>query len=734
MMMREYNRIDRDIRAAILWDAPHLWRSPGATRRFAQVLGLQPIEPAPREDREHPLEIASRGLLSAIEGRESEAREHYQQLLLLPGLAPLLGVALNAWLPSTRSDNEDRVIAALDPLDDWSLRSHYFCKFMTFSLDKGDRDAARRYWMEAFDSSHPRSALRSQLAIVGFNYFDKGVHLDSRRRRSLLVDYPWITELAAAGAREWQNLLARKRWPDRRTRTLRFGRAPIEDTLAAELQAAWAGALWLLPTIRRQLALQLTEKEQKSAEEARKAVAMWILGEARPIDPLVSILEQDFDGDSPDALIRDDLRNGKRVRERRDYLQLALCMWDLISMQEARELLEELGPADLGNPADDTGRRLFGTLAMRVPDQWASSYLSFDEDLRKSVVASVPPGAVASLDRRTQSRLLTDVSACLKGREAPANMYMVQAALWDVLSNEPREMAAIASAPAFIRVILAWNWAEFREQLNLREAVPALAEQVEEEMRAARAGRRGIGPFDPKIHLGMCLGLLAPTIDEPAVDTLARAASEPWVPSDIRLGALRALEIVARTRGLPSDIVNRIKHAPTTAVRAFFTDVSGDLLAMATHWVLSQTGQADSPFDEVVTYSHNPDWRLRELSIETSANLIRHLGIEDLRWVIHQGLFDESPTVQMASIRNASLLVRSRLWRAARGRLFALLERSEREVRASVVKAAHAISDSDPTASETILLKGASDRSWLIREAARERPGHYGGDEGLVPR
>jgi len=72
-----------------------------------------------------------------------------------------------------------------------------------------------------------------------------------------LVDYPWIEfdVLEAAQGTLAGAVEARSRclWTFQRG----AGKTPLDDAVAAEVQATWAGALWMRRPIRRQLGAQL---------------------------------------------------------------------------------------------------------------------------------------------------------------------------------------------------------------------------------------------------------------------------------------------------------------------------------------------------------------------------------------------------------------------------------------------------------------------------------------------
>src|SRR5437016_8088293 len=270
-----------DIRAALLCDIPALYRFGAAGRAFAEVLNLRVRFDDDPASANEPLMIAARGLAAELAGRLDEAAQSYTSLLNDALDASLLGHAFLAWMPT--NDPRAPIEAAasmLDSVQDAQVKAHYLCRLMTFALDRGLRDLGERYHERALTLADATPGLREVLNIVGWNIFRKPLTIPvSSVHRDDLVELPWIDELASRGMRATVSDLVRSMAADPWSFRIRFTQGEFIEPAASELQALWAGAVWLLPTVRQQFGAQMLLKvEQLGPEQSAHAASMWILG------------------------------------------------------------------------------------------------------------------------------------------------------------------------------------------------------------------------------------------------------------------------------------------------------------------------------------------------------------------------------------------------------------------------------------------------------------------------
>jgi hypothetical protein len=720
------------MRAALLWDVPTLRASTSASARaFLQVLELQGLsEPIPDEtDR---LGIAASGLEAELKGDTETAVRSYRSLAEGSGLASALGWALLAWLQDPPPDALEGAGTAAGAIDEPLLRAHYYCKLTTFALDRGQREEAARFF-ELASRDAGDSPLGSVLRLVGANFFGRELRIDAQllqRPRDPLVDLPWIHQEAEDNARQTlvQAVVDRAELPWRKT--IRFGATVVHAAQSAELQATWAGALWLLSSLRLQLGAQLLTTAS-SPEDTTLGVAMWVLGGGSSLPSVIRVAESRFDNDSADTLLNRHLARGRRLSSRQRFLEATAAVWDLISDETAAWLLTELKPSPSQDPAEERLRSVWAILATRVPDVWAAQFSSLDPAVQGALLDALAPAAAAFLPVELVEPLLRLAGSRLLNGNASENVYLLYASLLRRSSNKAADnevLVALRRARPEVVARLGRTDLDLIGVDAVTRAAEELLRQVLAENDEARKGTTVVRTFDCRLRLGLALSVL-PSPPKHLTQALIETAMDGAVAPDYRLNALRGLAIMAQARVLDPALAKQLIQIPPPSEPSWFGDVSERLLETAVRAVTALAAPREDDDVALLGASRDPDDRVRDLAVETASHVIRRqrpspeAESSTLTLALFGALFDPVETVLMDALVAVPTLFNERLREVLNERLESLFASSESNVRAAVAQIAVRLSAQGPTPALrriTELAKG--DRSWKVRNTVHNEP------------
>lgn len=714
-----------DLRAALSWKPSALLRSstPGA-RAFYDVLHLRWHDSVTQPTKTDPLSRAAYGLWLELSGRAAEAKELYG---ILAGdkdqLVSLLGLALMAW---TEDANEEKLRMAGDAtglVEDKLLRAQVYCKLLGFALDRGFTEESRLFFRAAMRDAEDRPRLLSALDWVGHSYLGEPLVLSTKRpkpRRDDWVDAPWIEGLAANAARkaltEFVTGTARSPW----SRRLRFGSTEVDEIAAAELQATWAGTVWLLPRIRLQLGAQLLAGGAETADQYGTGVAMWILGGGGDVPDMIRAAEREFDHSTADSLLTRHLVRGRRAAARERYAEAALATWDLVSDQTARLLFEDVSLPAEDSPLLNTRRQLWGRLALRAPEEWSSRFMQLPTDVKKSLLASIPVEAVRRLPAQTRRELLGLTEQEIAAQQEHPQTYLLYAEL-AADSVAPASETVLSHAPAAALALLALTGSSMvREDLVQRAADELLAE-CRSTVEEGRRGLMSMGLYDPIRLLGVALGASeSPSPD--GVRFLVDVGTTASIPNDLQFRALMALLQYTSRHSLPDDALDALSALPAEPGISFFEGVSRDLLRAVQMAILSTSPAYPGSTLELIGLARHPDARIREMAVRGAARATEAGDPRVFDAVILAGLYDPQPDV----LRQALIALRVQeqidnvLLPSVASRLVDLLTSSWRDVREEVARTAAQLrpASRDPRQLDRVVRQALADRSWLVREVA----------------
>lgn len=699
-----------------------------------------PPEQAPPSD---PLAIAAEGLAVELLGDRDRGREVYRRLIDYRStedatlsdedtvLAHLLGHALLAWSgPKDLAGVIDGALQELEPVRDGLLAGVYLMKLANFATDQGQTDRA----IELLDASHrrmpkSRTLLRWRVDNLKTNLSRRGTILFRPDGSDPLADPVWLLHGALDAAQSDLTQRATALVTNPWTRGWTFGQTAVDRTQAAVNQAEWAGAMWLLPSLRRQLGAQILSAGGRNSDEWVFGAAMWVLGGAPQLTAALRTAEANFNDGSAAALLTTHLQDGRRVRDEDRYVQTLAALWDVLPRDHAIDALDRYPPT----PADDESlaaerRSLWAVLAVLVPDEWRVRYRSLPAELQRELVGNLGTGLILNLPPEVQRDLAVRCAERLQEgsaleRDVPEGFWDAAAALWSTAgADDLRDDIAMwmARASPLRRLRIGTLVPKLRTRVNFTDALSTMMDVVRDEADAARQGRMSIPVVSPTTRLAQALSTSrrAPLTEEIVRDLVAIAADQT-VLADFRANVMQGLSLVARSWKTGHSVFAPLRSAK---IRARFSDFGGTSTELLDALRLSIVAVGDPRASDVAALlaaSRSTDDRVRELAVTTSAERLMRKADPALAVIVGAGLHDSERSVFMAAIRAVDGFRRTPplLRDIVEQRLPALYEAGDSDVRAAVCRAIQSMSERGavPAKLEDILRSAAGDRSWKVR-------------------
>jgi hypothetical protein len=609
-------------------------------------------------------------------------------------------------------------------------RSH--AKLAMWSIDQGWPDQARHHFEAARKHASKELAARLDTCAHWFGL---------ERRVSLGVSYgdgvqlPWIADWMDDAARDSIEEQFKESFKSPWKRTWTFGRSAPEGRAiqSAELQASWAGAMWLMRPIQRQHAALIYAKSREPEDVAR-VVTHWVRGGGKEANALVNAVEGFLTTDAVGEILVTQLHEGRSATDRQSWIDVCHSLWAEMPDSLVGTIVQGYAgpPADIdpyGIQAQELS--LFGKLMTRSPAAVAKAY-DFSSSQLAVLMRSISPGVIGELDETFLSRGLR---AALEDQNGVGNDWtqLGWASLAKALSllgqGERQELRPLFlsqipdSAVSEIVVQAAHLIQQSRLSKVLRDATKRLRDDIEE----AGKGRFTLWNIEPSTVIARIL-VAQNRSDRDAVGALVRAAKTSAVDPMRRQSALSALVGLARRRLVDRDVVAPVLQDEFVPVNSFLADVS----------------DTDQKYEDIqrlslsaaFEYSDDYDGRLLSASRDSSAR-VRHAALELARWLSLESvssssidaallgaLYDPDPGVRALAVPT--------LWRGkfandvlrdvARDRVLELWSTSPVGVRLAVARVvALRRAEDDDTRISRLAGLCATDRSLLVRDAARRK-------------
>jgi hypothetical protein len=486
---------------------------------------------------------------------------------------------------------------------------------------------------------------------------------------------------------------------------------PLDQVVAAEQQATWAGALWLRTPIRKQLGAQMLLGGPRTPQHVHYGLTMWILGGGRHVPQMVRLAEPFFDAETADALVRP-LMTAIRVPEARDALaETAAATWDLLSDSTLSDLLASV-PLD-ASVFGDASQTLWAQAVLRIPHFWQEGLQGLDPEQLATLVGRLAPRSLAELPPEAATRLLGAYESVDGDRDlnGEAGAIVLRWRLGRDVTGDVDPGVAVEVALRQPEALPASTY-----EATERQLVGALRREVEE----AREGSAGFGPRPTATSLAYVAAARG-KVDRVSVQALLDTAVDASVAANIRVDVLAGLARLAVDGLLSRRDLAHIRKAPEEGAPSFFQKIPRELLR-ASKLLARATALSDDEQVELLVLSRERDTRVRQLIANAAGLALARAPSTSAEAAILAGLFDPDERVVASSLRGAATASFSTraVPRVVARRLRSLLEDYGRDVRAEAVRTARALRMQGHVDQELteVLAAGVADRSWIVRDAA----------------
>lgn len=732
-MRSDSHHDDSVYRNCVTWNVPAIRRADNRDAiEFVDTLRLRAGGNRGDNDRTpdtrvSPLRRASLGLRAELSGDPELALEHYRKISRLPGVRGLLGQLLIAWMTDATPADFERVEARLRGLGgpgvrDLTARVH--CRLAGWSLDHGWSDLAHHHFELAQRSAGKE--LGFQLGEIG-HWFGTNRYIHFRAKRGNTIRFPWILDFVDDAARMSVESQFKESFKSPWTRTWTVGAASVEGTeiQSAEMQASWAGALWLMPTIQRQHAAHILNKSSDPTDISR-AIALWVRGGGSNADRLIGAYEGHLTAEAVSNLLVDQLHAGRSVTNSSTWLEACRSLWSEMPEHLVDSMVEEYpGPAeDIRSHGDAASElTLFARLLSRSPS--AERVVEGLADAQLGLLLRVATAELLGL--LSEDSLLRGLTAALSDEndEWKSTGWSELAFAWTLLPPGDRDelrQLFVERTPEWLVAIVAAVAKELFPSKYLRRQLDREIASAQQDITDAAKGMFTGRSVEPATSIAW-LTYRTGSRHELAETVLIRLATDRRVDAHQRQAALDSLTMLAREGLLDEEKVSaafgpvkqvswvRMTDDPATDQRY------EDLLRA----VLQVSFGYDSSFDGILlSGSRDPNTR------------VRHLAVDTARWLSLQGkaspavdaallgaLYDPHPSVQAVAV--------PALWRgeftsralreAAQRRVVELWPTAPLELRRVIAREAREPEFAEDEVVRYLAERCRSDRSVLVRRA-----------------
>jgi hypothetical protein len=502
------------------------------------------------------------------------------------------------------------------------------------------------------------------------------------------------------------------------------GTTPLYRAVSAEVQATWAGAMWLRRPLRRQLGAQLLNGAATNAQQWGYGVLMWALGGGTNPERIYQLAEAHLDQESVDYLIRQ-LREADWPRGLSHQLvSVASEAWDSVSDRTLRWLIDLLEPDAREHPTLREVNRLWAGYAARFPEEWLERVRAEPPEIQVALLSTVGLPTIQRLPsdvKESFGRLLLD---SLRVEKRPDEHLLRLAVELVPRDLRPRLAGLIAeqATPEALAEIADAADPDLAPTPVFQRARDQLLETLARESAEAREGKVGFGPRDTRLTLARLLVALPP--DPEAVATLAAIGSGPALPGEHIVAARNGLALLRREGKLTKSEIARWHDVPDPpGTLPEHGAISDELAQIRRLQILARELTADEAVQAIMA-TRSRDRRVRVLAIQVCSEAAEAAETSEQRdafaWALVGGLWDPQDYVAATAVwaLAAEITQGSTAAEVALNRLPRLYEIGNAMVRTAVAETAARLGRTAPAPVQAVLQTAATDKSWQVRQAA----------------
>jgi hypothetical protein len=706
-----------DLTAALVWDTRALRHaeSPGA-REFSDAMNLMRAPEQPAEDL---LGRAARGIWAEFSGEPDLAFRCYSELAESgKDDERLLGLCLLCWtdldLDPARIDQARKEIERLEEAE---LKARLMMKLVYAAFEyKWDDQlpellALAKKWAPE-DSLLAYAISGQEYSLFGGDFPKSHPGIDEP-----LTEQRSITSLLGDVASDALKKEIEERGRSPWLLSFSIGSMPLRQPYAAEMQARWAGAIWLRSEVQTQLAVHLLRGGAESPGDYASAVALWALGNGRQVPQVISLAEPHFDESSADFILTSLMRSEVLASGFDDrMIEAAIECWDLISEDTAVHLINRLQPSVTYHPVTKRVAVLYSLLALRALTRWEERLNELSEDQVRAIVFAMAPAVAERLPLSVARRLYQSV---LTAEDIEADSLPTVATLMSRVSDMEEFEPVDVVAPQVI-VRLARGGSPMVGESELRGVVEKLTSQIKREVEDARKGSGSLKPENPVNTLAWAIVKLE-DLPQQTCELVLEIVRDASLPRNMRYDAIKFIATVVYHGVWDLDSQpGLIESMPEAGAEGFFGSYPPSLMEAAKVELAMAGGKVEEYLPSLIALSRDPDTRVRIDASEAAAIGRQHKNHELLESTLLSGLFDPSDkVVQRALFGFTELPPRLGATQKAFGqRLRELFSTRGREVRAAIagLVGQGSLPEGLLDIKAELTRRAAKDRSFEVRE------------------
>jgi hypothetical protein len=710
--------------AALLWDEPALHAGSLGAQAFADAFGPPPWNEPPQ----------NLGLLAAAAHavRLHRGGESVDALTLMHTLTEqldgmLLGLCLIGWAapPEQATPALHEAAGLIDTASrDGETKARLLAKLAGLALDARDPVLYEHCVRRSIGLAPVGSPLAWRIAIDALR---EGITVQEPPARPLggrydvLTWLPWIWGAVADAAAEIAKERVKARGQSTWSYTWHAGRTPLDQMLAAEAQAGWAGVPGIRRQIRMQIGAHLITDVARTREDWLYGLYAWITGGGGQIPQTVALAEPHLDPAAAAELLRS-LDSDLSVRTGPYALaEAADALWALIPDEQLDWVYQHVTPDTENMILAQTARRLWGKLCWRDPERFYRHWAALPEHPAGEQLTSAQPQPLLMLSEKQRLRLLAAADDQLE-RAPDAELAVLAAELAESV-DRPEVLTQIRDLdlPTDALVELAGERPDLIDPEALSAAIADLAGRVRRTREEAAEGRVQFGSVSARVMLAQAL-TLTPAGNRHAVELLLDVAADSRSPAQHMFEAREGLVILKAAGLLDEEDRDRIRAmADTPGSLLSHGEFTAPVLAAQRRRILAPDLSADDR-TRLAVDTRDPDGRVRHIAIVTAATVLSAHPDQGVGWALLSGLFDPQDEIvqaALAAVARGALDALPDARTVACERVARLYEGTQSTVRETVVHtAANLAGHSDRL--RRLIADAASDPSWRVRRAAEE--------------
>lgn len=734
------------VEAAIKFDEETLLKSDDTgAAHFAGVLRLDPrhlgdssnrpdfLSNAVDVDQSSLLFMAAEAIKNVLDGKQDAAIAILADLRPSGSLEHILVLLVQAWLPIGSTSFEEIAAFVQRASIDADLKARVYLKLMTWELEaEGKGHRAGTYYDRALEAASP--SLQEAIYSVGESFGrETRYYYREQQVSEELVLYSWIVDSVSHAAADEFVRMARKRMsPFTRTMGGDPRTVPVKIR-AAEIQAGWAGAYWVLEKIWRIKASMILVNSRDRNERA-DAITSWILSRGSSLRRLIDENESALNSNLISKILIDDLKTGARVGIN-DWIQICLALWDELPTEVSDHLIETLEiPAwssETSAPVRETDAiHLFALLSYIDQHKWIERYESLEPAERLTVCLGLSTRQATELPSQLRNEIRFNLLNYCENQGQNARDHEMLETLAALVSELPEEdpdnIRFREVMPARYAGEIGSRYPRLATAEKVREGFDSAVSSIRQQLSQNRQGQWSTYVSSPALEAARYMMTMG-SVDEAAVETLIEFATADFTASSDVIDAVNALSWLADAGLVDSAAITesrlpyRVNVSPVDRMWTGRDDIRAINATIAgLHARNLDTSRA--AIARLVSAARDPDMEVRLLAIGQfdSSNLV----VEGLQSAVDAAIlgavYDPDWRVQASAVRAipsiSDLLVSEIAW----SRLISVWDSAHRRVRIAAASTASRQQDI-PKMLEAlrreVLRLASEDRSFQVRRA-----------------